>query len=181
MGKALYTPGFTGTISEVRISNIARSDEWIAATHLSNTDALVTFGSEHLRGEQNIPVWLYVTLMFGQVSFLVYGFAHTGHRLYANIVALTIASILSFVNAELIVIGVVGSELPVIATASAYTSVVNNSTLVDTTFASQAHWFTIQDAGLMWLHALIGIVAGIVVLLMVADAVVEYRLNMGDD
>ncbi len=34
---------FPGTIGEVRISNIVRSDEWITTTNLSLTDALITF------------------------------------------------------------------------------------------------------------------------------------------
>ena len=36
----------TGTIDEVRISNIARSADWIKATYYSNWDELISFGSE---------------------------------------------------------------------------------------------------------------------------------------
>ena len=37
---------FLGAIDEIRISNVARSADWIAAQHLSMTDALVTYGPE---------------------------------------------------------------------------------------------------------------------------------------
>lgn len=42
---------FKGTIDELRISNVVRSADWVEATYLSNTDALISYGSQ-----QGIPV-----------------------------------------------------------------------------------------------------------------------------
>lgn len=39
---------FPGKIDEVRISNIIRPDAWIKATHYSNSDGLISFGSEEI-------------------------------------------------------------------------------------------------------------------------------------
>jgi hypothetical protein len=40
---------FKGSIDEVRISDVDRSDRWIKAQHLSMTDAFITYGSEEIR------------------------------------------------------------------------------------------------------------------------------------
>jgi hypothetical protein len=39
---------FTGDMDEIRISDIARSDDWIAAEYLSVSDGFITFGSEQI-------------------------------------------------------------------------------------------------------------------------------------
>jgi len=45
---------FDGIIDEVRISNTARSADWIKASYLSETDAFITFGEEETLGVASI-------------------------------------------------------------------------------------------------------------------------------
>ena len=44
-GTATPTEWYVGDLDEIRISNVTRSADWIAAQHLSMTDAFVTFES----------------------------------------------------------------------------------------------------------------------------------------
>jgi len=48
---------FNGIICECRLSNVARSDGWIKATHHSNFDSLITFGAEDvlIEGDVELP------------------------------------------------------------------------------------------------------------------------------
>ena len=45
-GRSLTGNYFNGTIDEVRVSNVSRSSDWIAATSLSLFDTFITFGGE---------------------------------------------------------------------------------------------------------------------------------------
>lgn len=77
-----------GAISEVRISNIARSDEWIAATHLSNTDALVTWdgtvGSVETVDAVPLPVW--IAVLIGAVGCVLHCWADCDNEKHLQIV-----------------------------------------------------------------------------------------------
>jgi hypothetical protein len=52
IGKASYgtTSHFDGKIDEVRVSNVERSEDWIAAQYASMTDAFATYGAEESAG-----------------------------------------------------------------------------------------------------------------------------------
>jgi glucose/arabinose dehydrogenase len=58
---------FSGEIDEARVSNVARSDDWIAAQHLSMSDAFLSFGPE----EQSAALSATATLLLAPETQVV--------------------------------------------------------------------------------------------------------------
>jgi hypothetical protein len=119
-----------------------------------------------------VPEILYA-LLVADIVFTIYAWLDTDNRLYTNIIALVFAAVISFYIAIALVTGTTAiHDVVTVATASNTTGNWTNVSYVytDDTFA-------LQNPGLMWLAGLLGILQTIFVMLMVADAVVEYRLS----
>ncbi|OGC79606.1 hypothetical protein A3K01_03050 [candidate division WWE3 bacterium RIFOXYD1_FULL_43_17] len=70
----------TGTLDEVRMSNIVRPADWAEATYLTTTDAFNTYGTEeayvpdfNVSGEVTVSGWYYPTTLDSTTKYLTYG------------------------------------------------------------------------------------------------------------
>jgi len=59
-----------GQFDEVRISNVTRAHEWIAATYQSNLDDLVDYGEEEARLVLEVPAYLFGVGFNGSIAYV---------------------------------------------------------------------------------------------------------------
>ena len=71
---------FTGTLDEVRMSNIARTADWAEATYITITDTLNTYGDEqmytpefNISEQVSVSGWYHPTTLDATTKYLTYG------------------------------------------------------------------------------------------------------------
>lgn len=114
-----------------------------------------------------------ITLLAIDAALTVYAFYDKDNRLYMNIVGLILGTMFSFYLASAFITGAVVMPGTVVQDTASNTS----GTWTNTTYTYLDLSGSVQDAGLMWLMVLVGIVQAVVVLLLVIDAIYEYRYS----